>query len=91
LGRHERIPRGIAGSPLVFEPGAATILGISDLGDEFWLVRNEVDVVAPDEPLPSFRSPGRARSPSGHGDVGGVVDRSRWSAWHHIVLSAAVD
>jgi L-arabinose isomerase C-terminal domain len=28
---------------------------------------------------------------AGPGDVGGVVDRSRWSASHHTVLSTAVD
>ena len=31
-----------------------TILGICDLGDRFRLVLNEVDVVAPDEPLPKL-------------------------------------
>jgi hypothetical protein len=57
---------------LVFEPGAATILGICDLADRSRLVRNGVDVVAPDELLPSFRSPGRSRSPS-------RTWRRRWS------------
>jgi L-arabinose isomerase C-terminal domain len=80
LGRHERIPRGWdrqiaaesqvragdtpSGREWLFEPGAATILGICDLGDRFRLVLNEVDVAAPDQPLPSFRSPGRSRTPS---------------------------
>jgi L-arabinose isomerase len=34
--------------------GAAIILAICDFGDRFRLVRNEVDVVAPDEPLPKL-------------------------------------
>jgi L-arabinose isomerase len=39
---------------LVFDadPGAARIVGLIDLGDRFRLIVNEVDVVAPDEPLP---------------------------------------
>jgi L-arabinose isomerase len=67
------------------------MLGICGLGDGFRLVRNEVDVGAPDEPPPSFRSPGSLGAEAGPGDVGGVVDRSRWSASHHTVLSTAVD
>jgi L-arabinose isomerase len=55
------------------------------------LVGNGVDVVAPDEPLPGFRSPGGLRAEAGPGDVGGVEDRSRGSAPHHTVLSTAVD
>ena len=41
---------------MVFDatPGPATILGICDLGDRFRLVLNEVEVVAPDEPLPKL-------------------------------------
>src|SRR5918998_1132451 len=41
---------------LVFDAatGPATVLGICDLGDRFRLVLNEVDVVEPDEPLPSL-------------------------------------
>jgi L-arabinose isomerase len=70
LGRHERIPREwdrrIAAESHVragdtpsarewlFEPGVATILDICDLGDRFRLVLNEVDVAAPDEPLPKL-------------------------------------
>ncbi|WP_030262309.1 L-arabinose isomerase [Streptomyces sp. NRRL B-24484] len=39
---------------LVFdaEPGPAVVVGMADLGDRFRLVANEVDVVAPTEPLP---------------------------------------
>jgi len=41
---------------MVFDatPGPATILGICDLGERFRLVLNEVEVVAPDEPLPKL-------------------------------------
>src|ERR687889_598034 len=40
---------------LVFDstPGPAVVIGMSDLGDRFRLVANEIDVVPPDEPLPS--------------------------------------
>ena len=39
---------------LVFDaaPGPGVVLGIADLGDRFRLVANEIEVVAPDEPLP---------------------------------------
>ncbi|MFC5661680.1 L-arabinose isomerase [Kitasatospora misakiensis] len=39
---------------LVFdaEPGPAVVIGLADLGDRFRLVANEVDVVAPPQPLP---------------------------------------
>ncbi|MEV8093815.1 L-arabinose isomerase [Kitasatospora sp. NPDC085879] len=39
---------------LVFDaaPGPAVVVGMADLGDRFRLVANEVDVVAPTEPLP---------------------------------------
>ncbi|MBU7596560.1 L-arabinose isomerase [Streptomyces sp. P38-E01] len=39
---------------LVFDsqPGPAVVVGLVDLGDRFRLVANEIDVVAPDEPLP---------------------------------------
>jgi L-arabinose isomerase len=41
---------------LVFDaaPGPAVILGLADLGDRFRLIANEVDVVAPQEPLPKL-------------------------------------
>ncbi|SFD71927.1 L-arabinose isomerase [Streptomyces aidingensis] len=41
---------------LVFDaaPGPATVIGLADLGDRFRLVANEIDVVEPDEPLPSL-------------------------------------
>ena len=39
---------------LVFDaaPGPAVVVGMADLGDRFRLIANEVDIVAPDEPLP---------------------------------------
>jgi L-arabinose isomerase len=39
---------------LVFDarPGAGVVIGLSDLGDRFRLVANEIEVVPPDEPLP---------------------------------------
>ncbi len=39
---------------LVFDaaPGPAVVVGLADLGDRFRLVANEIDVVAPDQPLP---------------------------------------
>ena len=41
---------------LVFDaaPGPATVLGLADLGDRFRLVANEIDVIAPPEPLPKL-------------------------------------
>jgi L-arabinose isomerase len=77
---------------LVFDAaaGAATILGICDLGDRFRLVLNEVDVVAPDEPLPNLPvaravwepRPDLATSAESWITAGGP---------HHTVLSTAVD
>jgi L-arabinose isomerase len=51
-------PLGIGGredpARLVFDaaPGPAVVMGLADLGDRFRLVANEIDTVAPDEPLP---------------------------------------
>jgi L-arabinose isomerase len=41
---------------LIFDaaPGPAVVLGLADLGDRFRLIANEVDVVAPDAPLPNL-------------------------------------
>ncbi len=41
---------------LVFDaaPGPGVVVGICDLGDRFRLVLNEIDVTAPDEPLPKL-------------------------------------
>jgi L-arabinose isomerase len=88
-------PLGIGGREdpvrLVFDasPGPALVLGLVDLGDRFRLVANEIDVVAPPEPLPRLpvaRAIWRPR-PSW---------RTSTEAWltaggpHHTVLSAAV-
>ncbi|HXL96362.1 MAG TPA: L-arabinose isomerase, partial [Streptosporangiaceae bacterium] len=76
---------------LVFDaaPGPAIVVGLADMGDRFRLVANEIDVVAPLEPLPRL-------------PVARAVWRPRpdWrtsvEAWltaggpHHTVLSAAV-
>ncbi|MEV6633112.1 L-arabinose isomerase [Actinoplanes sp. NPDC051470] len=56
--RVEIHPLGIGGREdpvrLVFDaaPGPAVVIGMSDMGERFRLVANEVDVVPPDEPLP---------------------------------------
>ena len=53
-------PLGIGGREdpvrLVFDaaPGRGAVLGLTDLGDRFRLVANEIDVVPPDEPLPNL-------------------------------------
>jgi len=41
---------------LVFDaaPGPALVVGLADLGDRFRLVANEIDTVAPPEPLPAL-------------------------------------
>jgi L-arabinose isomerase len=76
---------------LVFDaaPGAAVVLGIADMGDRFRLVANEVEVVAPDEPLPKLPvaravwkpQPDLATSAESWLTAGGP---------HHTVLSTAV-
>ena len=88
-------PLGIGGredpARLVFDatPGPAVVLGLSDMGDRFRFVANEVDVVAPLEPMPSLpvaRAVWRPRP-----DL-----RSSAESWlmaggpHHTVLSFAV-
>jgi len=51
-------PLGIGGREdpvrMVFDaaPGPAVVVGMADLGDRFRLVANEIDTVAPPEPLP---------------------------------------
>jgi len=76
---------------LVFDaaPGPAVVVGLADLGDRFRLVANEIDVVAPPEPLPRLpvaRAIWRPRPDW----------RTATEAWltaggpHHTVLSAAI-
>jgi L-arabinose isomerase len=76
---------------LVFDarPGPAVVAGLADLGDRFRLVANEIDVVAPPEPLPRLPVARAVWSP--------LPDlRTSTEAWltagapHHTVLSAAV-
>ncbi|MEU7882735.1 L-arabinose isomerase [Microbispora bryophytorum] len=76
---------------LVFDaaPGPAVVVGLSDMGERFRLVANEIDVVAPPEPLPALpvaRAVWRPRP-----DM-----RTSTESWitagapHHTVLSSAV-
>jgi L-arabinose isomerase len=88
-------PLGIGGREdpvrLVFDaaPGPAVVIGLSDLGDRFRLVANEVDVVPPPQPLPALpvaRAVWRPRP-----DL-----RTSTESWltaggpHHTVLSTAL-
>jgi L-arabinose isomerase len=76
---------------LVFdaEPGPAFVVGLSDLGERFRLVANEIDVVPPDQPLPRLPvaravwkpRPSLATSTEAWLMAGGP---------HHTVLSSAV-
>jgi L-arabinose isomerase len=70
-------------------PGPAFVVGICDLGDRFRLTANEIEMVAPDEPLP--------RLPVGHAVWKPAPDLATSAeAWllagapHHTVLSSAV-
>lgn len=88
-------PLGIGGREdpvrLVFDaaPGAATVVGIADMGDRFRLVCNEVTVVPPTRPLPKLPvaravwepKPDFATSAESWLQAGGP---------HHTVLSTAV-
>ncbi|GAA0249729.1 L-arabinose isomerase [Cryptosporangium japonicum] len=88
-------PLGIGGREdpvrLVFDatPGPAVVIGMADLGERFRLVANEIEVVAPSEPLPKLPvaravwkpAPDLATSAESWLTAGGP---------HHTVLSAAV-
>jgi L-arabinose isomerase len=70
-------------------PGPAFVVGICDLGDRFRLTANEIEMVAPDEPL--------LRLPVGHAVWRPAPDLATSAeAWllagapHHTVLSSAV-
>ncbi len=88
-------PLGIGGREdpvrLVFEaaPGPGVVLGLVDLGDRFRFVGNEVEVVAPDAPLPRLPVARAVWTPAP--DL-----RTSAEAWltaggpHHTVLSTAV-
>jgi L-arabinose isomerase len=76
---------------LVFDakPGPAMVVGLADLGDRFRLVANEIDVVAPLEPLPMLPVARAIWKPRPN-------LRTSTEAWltaggpHHTVLSAAI-
>lgn len=88
-------PLGIGGREdpvrMVFDaaPGPAVVVGMADLGERFRLVANEIEVVAPTEPLPKLPvaravwkpAPDLATSAESWLTAGGP---------HHTVLSAAV-
>jgi L-arabinose isomerase len=89
-------PLGIGGREdpvrLVFDaaPGPAVILGIADVGERFRLVGNEVEVVAPDEPLPKLPVARAVWKPA-------PSLRTSTEAWltaggpHHTVMSSALN
>ncbi|WP_232668136.1 L-arabinose isomerase [Pseudonocardia sp. TRM90224] len=93
--RVEIHPLGIGGREdpvrMVFDaaPGPAVVLGMSDMGDRFRLVLNEIDVVEPDEPLPNLPVARAVWTP--RPDL-----RTSAEAWitaggpHHTVLSTAL-
>ncbi|GAA4562517.1 L-arabinose isomerase [Planotetraspora kaengkrachanensis] len=88
-------PLGIGGREdpvrLVFDaaPGPAVVVGLADMGERFRLVANEIDVVAPLEPLPRLPVARAVWSP--RPDL-----RTSTESWltaggpHHTVLSAAI-
>ncbi|MEW9533259.1 L-arabinose isomerase [Microbispora sp. NPDC049125] len=88
-------PLGIGGREdpvrLVFdaEPGPAVVIGLADMGERFRLVANEIDVVAPPQPLPNLPVARAVWKP--RPDM-----RTSTESWltagapHHTVLSAAV-
>lgn len=76
---------------LVFDaqPGPAVVMGLADMGERFRLVANEIDVVAPPQPLPKLpvaRAVWRPR-PSLAGSAEAWITAG---APHHTVLSQAV-
>jgi len=93
--RVEIHPLGIGGREdpvrMVFDatPGPAVVIGMADLGERFRLVANEIEVVAPSEPLPRLPvaravwepAPDLATSAESWLTAGGP---------HHTVLSSAV-
>ena len=89
-------PLGIGGREdpvrLVFDaaPGPAIVAGLADLGDRLRIIANEIDVVAPPEPLPALPVARAVWAP--HPDWRTSVES--WltaGAPHHTVLSSQVD
>ncbi|HEV7974155.1 L-arabinose isomerase [Amycolatopsis sp.] len=88
-------PLGIGGREdpvrLVFDaaPGPGVVVGLSDLGDRFRFVANEVEVVSPDEPLPNLPVARAVWKPA----PSLTTSAESWitaGAPHHTVLSQAV-
>jgi len=89
-------PLGIGGREdpvrLVFDatPGPAVVLGLADLGERFRLIGNEIEVVAPDQPLPKLPVARAVWKPA-------PSLRTSTEAWltaggpHHTVLSSALN
>jgi L-arabinose isomerase len=77
---------------LVFDaaPGLGVVLGINDMGDRFRFVANEIEVVAPDQPLPRLPVARAVWKPAPN-------LRTSTEAWltaggpHHTVLSTALN
>ncbi|MDA0642632.1 MULTISPECIES: L-arabinose isomerase [Nonomuraea] len=88
-------PLGIGGREdpvrLVFDatPGPGVVVGLADMGDRFRLVANEIDLVAPPQPLPALPVARAVWQPRPN-------LRTSAEAWltagapHHTVLSTAV-
>ena len=77
---------------LVFDaaPGPAVVVGLADLGDRFRLVANEIDVVAPDEPLPNLPVARAVWTPRPSLPVSAECWLTAGGP-HHTVLTSAVD
>jgi L-arabinose isomerase len=88
-------PLGIGGREdpvrMVFDaaPGPAVVVGMSDMGERFRLVANEIEVVAPPEPLPKLPVARAVWKPLPNF----ATSTEAWltaGAPHHTVLSSAV-
>ena len=77
---------------LVFDaaPGPALVAGLADLGDRLRIVANEIDVVAPPEPLPKLPVARAVWAPRPDWRTS-VESWLTAGAPHHTVLSSAVD
>jgi L-arabinose isomerase len=77
---------------LVFDatPGDAFVVGLSDLGERFRLVANQVEVVPSDEPLPKLPVARAVWKPQPDFTTG-VEGWLMAGGPHHTVLSAALD
>jgi len=93
--RLEIHPLGIGGREdpvrMVFDaaPGPAVVVGMSDMGDRFRLVANEIEVVPPSEPLPKLPVARAVWKPA----PDFATSAEAWltaGAPHHTVLSSAV-